>query len=417
MKFNELSPLVPPFCSRRYSKRQWVILTIGLYGAFLSAACYAVQAPFFPQEAANKMVSPIMNGLVFGAFALALFVGAPLTTKLILYVNVGHLFKMSFVVTGLAMLLFGMLNKISDGTLFILVAILTRIVEGLATAVLDVAGTAILLSEFPGQASAMFGKRETMVGLGSILGPSVGGAIYELGGYSAPFFTIGGLLLAGGVSAILATPELKPSNTIPSFGLMLAAMQNLGMVVNFMTVMATTTNVGFYDANLGTYLQDFGLTPFYIGLVFMVYAAGYAICGPPFGKLCDNGYSPRKLILLGGVISLIGSLLIGPARWLPVSQNVHLTIAMCALNGVATSAKFIGSFSAMMNIVLSRKGFADDSTTISVVYGIFVSALAAGHVVGPSVGSYIVQRHNFRFASWYLVTLDLFVLVLNVFTP
>jgi hypothetical protein len=40
----------------------------------------------------------------------------------------------------------------------------------------------------------MFAILETFFGIGMIMGPTVGGALYELGGFTLPFVSLGGKL-------------------------------------------------------------------------------------------------------------------------------------------------------------------------------------------------------------------------------
>lgn len=48
---------------------------------------------------------------------------------------------------------------------------------------------------------------ETCFGLGLILGPTVGGALYEWVGYSLPFISLGSFLLLGGVLTFCCLPS------------------------------------------------------------------------------------------------------------------------------------------------------------------------------------------------------------------
>ena len=47
---------------------------------------------------------------------------------------------------------------------------------------------------------------EMCFGLGLILGPTVGGALYQFGGYYMPFVILGAFLLLGGIATFLALP-------------------------------------------------------------------------------------------------------------------------------------------------------------------------------------------------------------------
>ena len=54
----------------------------------------------------------------------------------------------------------------------------------------------------------------TAMNLGQLLGPLVGGALYQTGGFYLPFVTMGGLQAAMGLVAIVTMKEI-PGNQSP----------------------------------------------------------------------------------------------------------------------------------------------------------------------------------------------------------
>lgn len=60
--------------------------------------------------------------------------------------------------------------------------------------------------EFPDRVATVFALLETAFGLGLIVGPTVGGALYQMGGYYMPFVILGTLLLLGGLLSFVALP-------------------------------------------------------------------------------------------------------------------------------------------------------------------------------------------------------------------
>ena len=53
----------------------------------------------------------------------------------------------------------------------------------------------MIAKEFPENVATMFAILETFFGIGMIVGPTVGGALYEAGGFTLPFVSLG---IAGG---------------------------------------------------------------------------------------------------------------------------------------------------------------------------------------------------------------------------
>ena len=57
---------------------------------------------------------------------------------------------------------------------------------------------------------------QTCFGLGYMLGPAVGAALYEAGGFMLPFFTIGGLSTVLSITLCMTIPNLETINSTSS---------------------------------------------------------------------------------------------------------------------------------------------------------------------------------------------------------
>ena len=53
---------------------------------------------------------------------------------------------------------------------------------------------------------------QTCFGLGYMLGPAVGAALYEAGGFMLPFFSIGGLSTVLSIALVVSIPKLETIN-------------------------------------------------------------------------------------------------------------------------------------------------------------------------------------------------------------
>ena len=62
---------------------------------------------------------------------------------------------------------------------------------------------------FPLRVSTVFGVVEMSFGVGMILGPTVGGSLFQIGGFTLPFAVLGGILL---VQAAISTRTLPIMN-------------------------------------------------------------------------------------------------------------------------------------------------------------------------------------------------------------
>ena len=87
----------------------------------------SLQAPFYPAEAEKKGATPTEYGLVFGVFELTVFLVAPYLGKNINRFGAKRVFNLGIFTTGTCSILFGLLDKIENGTWFIALSFLIRV--------------------------------------------------------------------------------------------------------------------------------------------------------------------------------------------------------------------------------------------------------------------------------------------------
>ena len=108
---------------------------------------------------------------------------------------------------------FGFLNYINDGNSFIALSLVIRIVVAFGNSAFLSASFTLVAQMFPDTVSTMFGVVEMSFGVGMILGPTVGGALFQLGGFTTPFGVLGTILL---IQAAISTRTLPKFECIPS---------------------------------------------------------------------------------------------------------------------------------------------------------------------------------------------------------
>jgi len=129
-----------------------------------------------------------------------------------------------------------------------------------------------------------------------------------------------------------------------------------------------------------TIISDLGGLSLY-AWVFSAYILAQTVALPIFGKLSDL-YGRRKFFVLGLAIFMGGSILSGAA------QNITELIVFRAIQGIGSGAFF--------PIALAIVGVIFPPAQRGRVQGVFASVFGIAAVVGPSVGSYIVEAINWR---------------------
>ncbi|GFQ98152.1 MFS-type transporter SLC18B1 [Trichonephila clavata] len=194
---------------KKYTPTQWVTLITLAFGNFCVGSCVSLQAPFFPAEAERKGATATEYGFIFGIFQLTIFVTAPLMGKIVSNVSPKFLLNSGILSVGVTCILFGTLDLVSSTTSFVALAFVVRTVEGVGAAALRTALYTIIASQFPDGIGTTFAVLETFIGVGMIVGPTVGGALYDLGGYGLPFYVVGTVVILDAIVIFFILPDVS----------------------------------------------------------------------------------------------------------------------------------------------------------------------------------------------------------------
>ncbi|GFO37563.1 MFS-type transporter slc18b1, partial [Plakobranchus ocellatus] len=101
------------------------------------------------------------------------------------------------------------LDQGPNGASFVAMALLIRAVEALGMASFVTASCAIVSNEFPNHISSAFSVLETSLGVGLLIGPTLGGALYEEAecGIRTHDRTVLANLRVGSLSTVPPTPQ------------------------------------------------------------------------------------------------------------------------------------------------------------------------------------------------------------------
>ena len=83
-----------------------------------------------------------------------------------------------------------------------------RIIEACGNSGFLTGSFSMIAKEFPENVATMFAILETFFGIGMIVGPTVGGALYEAGGFTLPFVSLG--IVMNEVYNFLVSDEFLP---------------------------------------------------------------------------------------------------------------------------------------------------------------------------------------------------------------
>lgn len=409
----------------KFSKRQILTLVVFSIADFCNAICVSLQAPFYPQEAEKKGASAAEYGLVFGIFELVVFVISPFYGQNLHRVGPKFMFNAGILVTGLCAILFGLLDKVDGHYTFISLSFIIRIVEAMGNAAFLTASFAIIAKEFPDNVATTFASLETFFGLGLIVGPTVGGALYQVGGYTTPFVVLGSALFLTALMTVFVLPDHADHDLDSRTGVSLLEILRIpGVLLAAASIMVTSLTIGFLSATLEPHLRQFDLSPVILGVMFVVNGGTYALTAPCWGWLCDRKIQPKVATVIGSVLLIIAFCLIGPVPFLPSpaagsNDLLFVITAGLVIHGLGIAAELVASFTDALRTVIAL-GYPNNLESYGLISGLWTSTFAFGAFLGPSVSGVLYDTIGFRNSTLFVVfisaLLGTIVLVFMCFT-
>uniref|UniRef100_A0A0B7AZM1 Major facilitator superfamily (MFS) profile domain-containing protein n=1 Tax=Arion vulgaris TaxID=1028688 RepID=A0A0B7AZM1_9EUPU len=386
LKFSKLS---------KRSKYTFIMLAIANFGA---GCGFSLPAPFYPREAEIKGASPTAIGLVFSSFQLVNFIAAPLFGNYLTQLGAKFVYTSGIMVAGTTAILFGFLDQGPSGTIFVVMSFLVRSIEALGVSAFSTASFAIISNEFPQHIASVFATLETCLGIGLMVGPTIGGALYEVGGFGLPFWVVGAIIVISGLAIFTCLPA--PTDTTEKRqGTVFTLLKSPMVWVTMLCVMVGSCGFGFLDPTLSNHLDQFGLSTLAVGLFFVIVPFLHAILAPFWGFLSDRKDIQSPLLVGGSFLCAIGFLFMGPAPFLPFLPRELWTVTVgLVFYGVSIGCAIVPTMKCLV-IGAREIGLSDNLNTFGLVAGLFNSIFCLGAFVGPTIGGALVDQIGFYYGS------------------
>ncbi|XP_063297256.1 MFS-type transporter SLC18B1 isoform X2 [Pelobates fuscus] len=345
---------------------------------FCSMICYSILGPFFPQEALKKGVSNTMIGLIFGCFAVFNFSASLIFGKYLVNFGPKFMFVTGLFVSACATILFGFLDKAPDGTIFIVLCFVVRAVDAIGFGASITSSFSILAKAFPNNIATAMGSLEIFTGLGLVLGPPIGGLLYQSFGYEIPFISIGCFILLLVPLNYFILPKYDGLPSTDSFWTLFTFPKIWLMCF---TIFSLSSSISFLDPTMSLFvIEKFHLKVGYVGLVFLGLALSYSLSSPLLGLISDRYPALRKwLLIVGSIGTALCFFMLGPV---PIFH------------------------------IESENGFEEGLSTLGLISGLYTAMWSSGSFVGPTLGGFLSEKVHFENAA---AIQGLFPLVCGIF--
>jgi len=395
------------------TRRQWATAAVIAFADFCQAVCVSLQAPFYPAEAESKGATASEYGLVFGIFELTVFVTSPVFGKYVAKLVPKTMMTVGLFVTGFCSILFGTLDMVDGTSAFIGLSFTIRIIEALGNAAFLTSAFTIVAAEFPDSVATTFACLETFFGLGLIVGPTLGGFLFQVGGYLVPFAVLGFFLIAASLLTHFLLPVCYYPDVSSDAGL-LRVIRIPSVLLAAFSVFAASIAIGFLSATLEPHLRQFNLTPVVMGLMFVIEGGVYAVTAPFWGFLCDRKIQPKIIMMFGAFFVAGGFVLVGPSPFIPLDTSLPLAISGLVVLGIGIGAELVAGFIAAIREATVH-GFPNNLQTYGMVSGLWTSTFALGAFVGPSAAGILFDNFGFRASTDFVIIINLLLVVCVTF--
>jgi predicted MFS family arabinose efflux permease len=355
---------------------------------FADLVAYSICVPVLPDFARRLGASPAEIGLMFASFGV---------TLLLVSVPMGAISDRTSrkvpLVTGMLALAGSTLLFARADSLPLLFA--ARMVQGAADGVTWVVGFALIADSYgPADRGRVIGYVMSGTSLGIIVGPSIGGWLYDAGGVALPFQFVAALALVCAIGFMVIRPKTERIQAArPSIW---SVMRVPPVAICAAVIVVAASTIAMLEPVLPLFFdRRLGLTPSQIGWLFGAAAVASTLMPLVYGPMIAR-WGARRLTLTGLVLTAI---------WMPAmatASSLPTALALIVVQWIAIALFVTPSLAYMAEVTAFAGGDA-----YGIGYGIFNTAWGVGLLGGPALGGWLFDRIGFSMlvTTWAVVVI------------
>ena len=391
-----------------------IILIVSLQLLFLASFCSSSSiGPIYPLEAKMKGINATVTGLLFSAYPWIIFNLSPIIGKYLPKLQPLLVLFLGSFLEGAGQILFGFVTLLKAKWSFVLCSFFFRITTAVGAAFSQTAIIAVSCALYPDHISLLFGLMELAAGAGAMLGPSIGGFMYIIGGFKLPFIVIGVFvwIMLMTVVSVLPRKQIHEANQYNNMGSVMEIITIPGVTLALGSVVTAGISYSFFFSTIAVQLDNItngNISKAHIGVFFALCTGVYTVSSPIWGYIIAHKMPGQYAILTGHALAVITFSLMGPIPFfhsLFTAAPVSMTITAC-LFGIACAPLFVPIIATMQSHAV-QWGVKSDLTLSSIVAGLYASGLYIGMLIGPMFGGIFLQYSTFSWACLILVTVHL----------
>lgn len=349
------------------------VLAVVILAIFSDMLMYGLVVPFLPVHAESLGASQSQIGILFSSYALALFVATPFFGALSDKVGRKKLLVWGLIALAVTTLLYAFASSFW-------VLVLARLLQGFAAAIPWTAGLALLAEVFPKE------ERGKAMGLamsgqagGVLLGPPIGGWLYDLGGYRFPFFTATGIALILAILCLVALRNVTEKKS-DRFTSPFKILRNKNVLIIAGVAVIGASVFASIEPTLPIHFnENLEISAGVIGLLFVAVTLGYGLTSPLIGSISTK-IGHVKTIRIGIIMAVI----VLPLNALPTF--IWLQVVTLALLGITLGMVLTPALPKLADIS-QEAGAASQG----LIYAVYNTAYSFGMMAGPVIASILTD--------------------------
>ena len=396
-----------------------IILILSMQSLYLASFCAASTiGPFYTLEAKTRGSNTVVAGLVFAAYPFVIFLLSPIVGKYLSKLGPVTTLAAGSLLEGTGEALFGFIALCKDQWMFVLFSFLLRILTAVGAAFSQTAIISILCCLYPNHVSISFGMLEFAAGIGLMIGASLGGFLYHIGGFKLPFIVVGSFVLLSLVTVMVTIPrnqihECRERERVVSI---FRVMRVPGVATVGISIITAGVLVSFIDSALAVQLDQITngkFTKAQIGGYFVFATGFYTVSAPIWGCIVEHKVKQNHAMIIGHIGVAISFLLMGPVPFIqPLlhGTTVSTAISLCIF-GISMGPYQVPVIGAMQHYSI-ESGLENGLLLNSMISGLFSSCINIGSIIGPIIGGFFLHYSTF---SWACLLLFITILMEGIF--
>lgn len=369
MQASRRSPRVRPAMTRPGWRAVVGVVAFALFMDYLIYGLIIPLTPYSPAFSSDEQL-----GLLYGGYSVGVLIATPLFGYLGDRIGCRQPMIYGVALSALTVIIFA-----AAPSFYLL--LLARLLQGAASSASWTAGLALIAMQFPERRVEMIGYALMGSTAGSLLGPIIGGSLYEAGGYVLPFAVTLALVAVDAALRVFLLPRGRVgASGRPDLG---ALLLDRSVIVAAAAVALAAIGWGIVEPLLPVQLGRAGVSPGIIGLIFTVASAVYGLSAPLVSRVAER--VPIPSVIAGGTVAMAVTLPLLGAAGTPVAAAVGLCLVSV-------------SYAFMLNPTSAELGNAVDRhsmTCYAAVYAIYNLAYAVGQMASSGFAAAASSRLTF----------------------